>query len=643
MKEVKKEMKKKLKSIAVSIVVFAVIFGLTAPVQAQPYAVYGQVFDTNGVTPVDGVNVTVTCLNTTESVSCTTSNGGLYSVSLGNDPFSPPKSGDTLRIFADAGDGRTNTTELTATGAPQRVDLILEEAALVPTTTVTAPEMPDEPSPIPSGHELNWTKEAVMLSFLRIDYSGTGVNYTNLSAEMAITNVDVDGTIRTIPQVGTGNLTINTTAFGETFNVTISNDVNTKIYYYSVDKATPPNNETAKNLMVRIDTVAPTIDTVSPASGTTDVPVTTDIVAHFVSISPMNSPTLTTDTVIVVNSTQVPVAGAVTYDDVTQNVIFDPAANLEYNETYNVTITTGVEDLAGNAMVTNYSWEFTTAERLEIPFSMMPPGTTTICNITVDAFIPSNVGQNATIIFFGEEAAIDSEPYYVTNMTKPVGGTKFYSGVNYTAEDVTQKREVGVGESGVELANLTYDPAYVLFDYPLWLGKTWTTTVNVTGTVNLTGEITVGTTAVITGNITDEVYLTVPYGTNIHCLVVEVNASLQDPAMSCLQKYWLCGAVDAIPKYQRYVNGVLVEELELISILGTPVKCGDVTPYPDGDGIVDIGDVVRLLSHVGNPGEYPVDSWAGDCKCGDGIDIGDVVLLLSHVGNPGEYPLECCE
>ena len=70
--------------------------------------------------------------------------------------------------------------------------------------------------------------------------------------------------------------------------------------------------------------------------------------------------------------------------------------------------------------------------------------------------------------------------------------------------------------------------------------------------------------------------------------------------------------------------------------------CGDVAPYPGGDGTVDIGDVVRLLSHVGNPGEYPVDSWAGDCKCGDGIDIGDVVLLLNHVGNPGEYPLECC-
>ena len=72
--------------------------------------------------------------------------------------------------------------------------------------------------------------------------------------------------------------------------------------------------------------------------------------------------------------------------------------------------------------------------------------------------------------------------------------------------------------------------------------------------------------------------------------------------------------------------------------------CGDVAPYPGGDEVVNMGDVIRLLNHVGNPGEFPVDSWAGDCKCtGDGtINMGDVILLLNHVGNPAEFPLECC-
>ena len=126
-----------------------------------------------------------------------------------------------------------------------------------PETTVTAPEMTGEPTPIPAGHELNWTNTPITLSFRRIDSNSTGVAYTNLSAETEINNVDVNGTIMTIPQVGTGNLTINTTAFGETFNVTISNDVNVNIYYYSVDKNETPNVETAKNLTVRIDMTPP--------------------------------------------------------------------------------------------------------------------------------------------------------------------------------------------------------------------------------------------------------------------------------------------------------------------------------------------------------------------------------------------------
>lgn len=69
--------------------------------------------------------------------------------------------------------------------------------------------------------------------------------------------------------------------------------------------------------------------------------------------------------------------------------------------------------------------------------------------------------------------------------------------------------------------------------------------------------------------------------------------------------------------------------------------CGDV----NRDGIVDIGDIVLLWSHVGDPAGYPLaDEWAGDVN-GDGIiDMGDVALLQSHVvGNPEEYPLHCRE
>ena len=54
------------------------------PVQAQTYMVWGQVFGTDGVTPVDEVNVTVTDLDTADSLSDTTEGGGYYQTIFAN-------------------------------------------------------------------------------------------------------------------------------------------------------------------------------------------------------------------------------------------------------------------------------------------------------------------------------------------------------------------------------------------------------------------------------------------------------------------------------------------------------------------------------------------------------------------------------
>ena len=52
------------------------------------------------------------------------------------------------------------------------------------------------------------------------------------------------------------------------------------------------------------------------------------------------------------------VTGAVTYSGTTAT--FTPSSPLTSGATYTVTITSGVKDLAGNAMTTNYSWSFKT-------------------------------------------------------------------------------------------------------------------------------------------------------------------------------------------------------------------------------------------------------------------------------------------
>ena len=106
------------------IVMLAVLLGLTIPSQAQSYTVWGQVFDEDGITPVDGANVTVTDINTGDSISTTTAGGGYYQVVFSPPATDPVSIGDTLQISAIY-DGKINITTVSATGSPQKVDLIL--------------------------------------------------------------------------------------------------------------------------------------------------------------------------------------------------------------------------------------------------------------------------------------------------------------------------------------------------------------------------------------------------------------------------------------------------------------------------------------------------------------------------------------
>lgn len=113
------------------------------------------------------------------------------------------------------------------------------------------------------------------------------------------------------------------------------------------------------------DTTPPTV--ISHAPTGTKVSVKADVTATF--NETMNPVSLNNATLIVCDSSGSSVTGNITYDSETKaTVTFDPLRELEYNETYNVTITTGVQDLAGNNMSLDFCWHFTTRrEILRIP------------------------------------------------------------------------------------------------------------------------------------------------------------------------------------------------------------------------------------------------------------------------------------
>lgn len=125
------------------------------------------------------------------------------------------------------------------------------------------------------------------------------------------------------------------------------------------------------------DETAPAVDSVFPADGTTDVSLNAVLTATFnedVVSASVNPSTLTLDS----NSTAL--SGTVAYSTATKTASFVPGAELSANTSYTATITTGVEDLAGIQLESNYTWSFTTGSGPD-----HTPPTVTFTSPTTDA------------------------------------------------------------------------------------------------------------------------------------------------------------------------------------------------------------------------------------------------------------------
>jgi hypothetical protein len=69
----------------------------------------------------------------------------------------------------------------------------------------------------------------------------------------------------------------------------------------------------------------------------------------------------------------------------------------------------------------------------------------------------------------------------------------------------------------------------------------------------------------------------------------------------------------------------------------------DVSPArgdANGDGVIDIGDVVYLVSYLYRNGPAPNPVEVGDCNCDGIIDVGDLVYLINYLFRNGPPPCE---
>ena len=108
---------------------------------------------------------------------------------------------------------------------------------------------------------------------------------------------------------------------------------------------------------VVVDETAPTVMSTVPADAAVDVAINSKPAATF--SEAMDQSTISSATYTLKQGTT-PISGEVTYDN--SIATFAPEVDLLAGTEYTATITTGAKDLAGNALVNDYVWTFTTAE-----------------------------------------------------------------------------------------------------------------------------------------------------------------------------------------------------------------------------------------------------------------------------------------
>jgi len=148
---------------------------------------------------------------------------------------------------------------------------------------------------------------------------------------------------------------------------------------------------------VLTDTSAPTVDEVLPEPYTGSVALNTNIEISLTEL--VSASSITADNFIVTDSESNIVTGIFTVED--RKITFDPEQDLTSDTKYTVTLTTGVQDLAGNGLAFDYITQFTTVKITDTE----PP----LVNSVSPASNATDVARNINIIAsFNEDINAES-------------------------------------------------------------------------------------------------------------------------------------------------------------------------------------------------------------------------------------------
>lgn len=169
------------------------------------------------------------------------------------------------------------------------------------------------------------------------------------------------------------------------------------------------------------DTTPPAVASTSPVSNATSVSVTAPVSATF--SEAMKASTITTANFRLMQGTT-GVPGTVTLTGNGTTATFQPNAPLTNSVAYTATVTTGVQDLAGNAMAANRTWSFTTSAAADTT----PPSVAGVSPAADAADVAVNSSVTATFSESINPLTVTGATFQLANGATPVAGTVSASG-----------------------------------------------------------------------------------------------------------------------------------------------------------------------------------------------------------------------
>lgn len=254
------------------------------------------------------------------------------------------------------------------------------------------------------------------------------------------------------------------------------------------------------------DHTAPLVTLVNPTDLSQNVPVTSSVNATFnEAMSPL--------TINSANFTVTGVSGVVTFNALDKIATFLPTSSLAPGTTYTATVKVGASDLAGNPMLSNKVWRFTTASVVAPPpnlisaapfgnfggtAGMTNTGTLTVVNGNIGSIAtgtsmitgfhdtsgdiytetpanrgtvngkinsctnsitgPTSTGPNAASCAIATQARLDAQTAYQSLVARPVGGASPAPGANLAGVTLLPGTYVAPGGSFmIQGGNLTLD------------------------------------------------------------------------------------------------------------------------------------------------------------------------------------------